>query len=172
MRARVIMILIPLALAACANNGLRDLRTNSSGPDEFMIQPVRALEAPANYSELPTPTPGEANITDKSALADGAAAFGGRLDDPNAGIPASDGALVQHVSRSGVNPNIRTDLAEADAQFRKRKQRFTQIRLVPVDRYDQAYRRQILDAETEAERWRGAGARTPSAPPSTRRPVF
>ncbi len=172
MRALVILILIPLAVSACANNGLRDLRTNSSGPDEFMIQPVKALEAPASYSELPTPTPGEASITDRSALAEGAAAFGGRLDNPDAGIPASDGALVQHVSRSGVNPNIRADLAEADAQFRKRKQRFTQIRLVPVDRYDQAYRRQALDAEAEALRWRGAGARTPSAPPQSRRPIF
>lgn len=172
MRARVILILIPLALAACANKGLRDLQTDSNGPDEFLIQPVKPLEAPTSYAELPAPTPGQANITDRSALAEGAAAFGGRLDSADAGIPASDGALVQHASRRGVDPNIRTDLAEDDAKFRKRKQRFTQIRIVPVDRYDQAYRRQALDAEAEAGRWRRAGARTPSAPPPPRGNIF
>ena len=172
MRAIVIMILIPLALSACANKGLRDLRTSSNGPDEFMIQPVNPLEQPPDFSALPTPTPGETSIADRSALAEGAAAFGGRLDSADAGIPASDGALVQHVSRRGVDPNIRSELAEADAQFRKRKQRFTQIRIVPVDRYNQAYRRQALDADAEASRWRRAGARTPSAPPDNRRPVF
>lgn len=172
MRALVLMILIPLALSACANKGLRDLRTDSNGPDEFMLQPVKALEAPTSYAQLPTPTPGQTNLTDRSALAEGAAAFGGRLDSADAGIPASDGALVQHASRRGVDPTIRADLAESDAKFRKRKQRFTQIRLVPVDRYDQAYRRQALDADSEARRWRRAGARTPAAPPSNTKPIF
>ena len=172
MRALVLLILLPLALSACANKGLRELRTDSNGPDEFMIQPVKPLEAPTSYAELPAPTPGQPNLPDRSALAEGAAAFGGRLDSADAGIPASDGALVQHASRRGVDPNIREDLAEADAKFRKRKQRFTQLRIVPVDRYDQAYRRQALDAEAEAGRWRRAGARTPSAPPRARGPIF
>ncbi|WP_370399791.1 DUF3035 domain-containing protein [Sulfitobacter sp. JB4-11] len=172
MRALVILILIPMALSACANKGLRDLRTDSNGPDEFLIQPVKPLEAPPSYAELPAPTPGQVSITDRSALAEGAAAFGGRLDSADGGIPASDGALVQHVSRSGVDPDIRADLAEKDAQFRKRKQRLTQIRIVPVDRYNQAYRRQALDAEAEAQRWRRAGARTPSAPPPVRASIF
>lgn len=165
MRRIAPLVLLPLVLAACANTGLRDLRNTSDGPDEFMIQPAKPLEAPASYSELPTPTPGQANLTDRSALAEGTVAFGGRPEPENAGIPARDGALVQHASRLGVSPGIRENLAEADAQFRKRKARFTQFRIVPVDRYNQAYRREALDPNTEARRWRGAGARTPSFPP-------
>ena len=165
MRRIAVLVLIVLALSACANKGLRDLRTNGPGPDEFMVQPVKPLEAPTDFSTLPPPTPGEGNLTDRSALNEGVVAFGGRPDS-GAGIPASDGRLVQHASRLGVAPNIREDLAERDAKFRKRKQRFTQFRIVPVDRYNQAYRRETLDADTEASRWRRAGARTPSYPPN------
>ncbi|MFC6636441.1 DUF3035 domain-containing protein [Sulfitobacter sp. JBTF-M27] len=166
MRRTLLLLLIPLVLGACANKGLRDLQNTSDGPDEFMIQPSKPLEAPPSYKELPTPTPGQANLTDRSALNEGITAFGGRVEAANGGIPASDGALVQHVSRLGVAANIREELAERDALFRKRKARFTQIRIVPVDRYNQAYRREALDADLEAARWRRAGARTPSAPPA------
>lgn len=168
MRRIAFIALIPLALAACANQGLRDLRNNTGGPDEFMVQPVKPLEAPDSYNNLPAPTPGQANLTDRSALNEGVTAFGGRPEAQGGAVPASDGALVRHASRNGVNPNIREDLAEADAKFRKRKARFTQFRIVPVDRYNQAYRRQTLDQQAEARRWRRAGARTPSSPPSTR----
>lgn len=168
MRRIALMILIPLALSACANKGLRDLQTDSKGPDEFMIQPVKPLEAPANYSTLPTPTPGQTNLTDRSALSEGVTAFGGRPEALQGGIDRRDGALVTHASRLGVTPGIRSELAETDAAFRKRKERFTQIRIIPVDRYDQAYKRQALDADAESARWRRAGARTPSSPPRDR----
>ena len=165
MRRAALSVLLPLVLAACANTGLRDLRNPSDGPDEFMIQPAKPLQEPPSYSELPPPTPGQGNLTDRSALAEGTEAFGGRHDAGTGGIPATDGALVRHASRLGVAANIREDLAETDAAFRKRKQRFTQFRIVPVDRYNQAYKRQTLDAQVEASRWRRAGARTPSFPP-------
>lgn len=168
MRRIAVLVLIPLILAGCASTGLRDLRTNSSGPDEFRVAPVKALEAPDSYSDLPVPTPGQANLTDRSALNEGIIAFGGKPEAAGAGIPASDGALVQHASRLGVTPGVRQQLAETDAQFRKRKARFTQYRLVPTDRYSQVYRRETLDPETEAARWRRAGARTPSSPPPIR----
>ncbi len=161
-----VLILIPLAFAGCANKGLRDLQPNGPGPDEFLVNPVKPLAEPADYTALPPPTPGRANLTDRSAIAEGVAAFGGRPESANAGIPAGDGALVQHASRRGVNPNIRQTLATEDAAFRKRKQRFTQIRLGPTDRYEQAYQRQALDQAKEARRWRRAGARTPSSPPT------
>ncbi len=167
MRRFTALILIPLALAACNNTGLRDIRSDGTGPDEFAIAPVKPLEAPASYSQLPPPTPGQANLTDRSALNEGIVAFGGR-PQAGSGIPASDGALVQHASRMGVTPNVRQELAETDAKFRKRKARFTQIRLVPVDRYNQAYRKQALNPQDEASRWRRAGARTPSSPPKPR----
>ena len=164
MRRIALISLIPLALAACSNQGLRDLQPTSDGPDEFLIQPVKPLERPDNLNALPTPAPGQANLTDRSAVAEGVAAFGGRLDTSTA-IPAGDAALVQHTGRMGVQPGIRATLAQSDAEFRKRKGRFTQFRIVPVDRYSQAYQRQTLDAYSEAERWRNAGGRTPSYPP-------
>jgi hypothetical protein len=168
MRRSVLIIVLPLMLAACANTGLRDLRNDSAGPDEFKINPVKPLEEPSDYSVLPPPTPGSINRSDRSAINEGVVAFGGRPEAAGGGIPASDGALVRHASRNGVDPNIRANLAEADAAFRKRKQRFTQFRIIPVDRYDQAYKRQALNPFDEQARWRNAGARTPSAPPKTR----
>jgi len=168
MRRLALLILIPLMLTACGDGKLRDLRTTSAGPDEFKIKPAGNLEEPSNYSDLPPPTPGQSNRTDRSATDAGIRAFGGRPQAVSGGIPASDSALVNHVSRNGVSPTIRADLAEADAKFRKRKARFTGIRIVPVDRYAQAYKRQALDAAREAQKWRNAGARTPSAPPATR----
>lgn len=165
MRRIALLILIPLALGACANKGLRNLQNVSDGPNEFMLQPSKPLAAPDSYADLPPPTPGQANLADRSALAEGVTAFGGRPEASGGAIPARDGALVQHASRLGVAANIREDLAERDAQFRKRQGRFTQIRLFAVDRYNQAYRRQTLDADTEAAKWRRAGARTPSSPP-------
>lgn len=168
MRRIALFILLPVILAACSGQGLRDLRSTSDGPDEFMVQPVKALERPADLTTLPAPTPGQANLTDRSALNEGVSAFGGRPEADGGGIPASDGALVRHASRLGVAANVREELAEADAKFRKRQVRFTGIRIVPVDRYNQAYRRQTLDQDAEAQRWRRAGARTPSAPPASR----
>lgn len=166
MRLIATMILIPLLLSACANTGLRSVRSTTPGPDEFGIQPVKPLEQPASFAELPTPTPGRGNLADRDALQEGAQAFGGRNDDPNAPVPARDGALVQHASRLGVAVGIRQQLAETDADFRRRKARFTQFRIVPVDRYNQAYRREALDEQAELARWRRAGARVPSAPPA------
>jgi len=173
MRRRVATIVLPLMLpvilGACANTGLRDLRTNSNGPDEFLVNRVKPLEAPTNYKDLPKPTPGGQNLTDRSALNEGVAAFGGKAQDPNGPIPASDGALLNHTRRLGVQAGIRETLAEADAKFRKRKARFTQFRIVPVDRYNQAYKTHTLDARAEQSRWRRAGAATPSSPPASKR---
>jgi hypothetical protein len=166
MRKFAFLFVLPVLVAGCANVGLRDLRSNSKGPDEFGILPVGALQEPASYSVLPTPTPGGANLVDRSAVAEGVQALGGTLGDPNGPIPAADGALVQHAGRLGVSPDIRATLAQTDAEFRKRKARFTQYRIVPVDRYNQAYRREALDARAEQNRWRRAGVRTPSAPPA------
>ena len=166
MRIVAALVLISLALAGCANDGLRDIRGSAMGPDEFMVQPVKPLAEPANYTDLPPPTPGQANLTDRNAIAEGIVAFGGRPEATAGGIPASDGALVQQASRFGVAPTIRQELAETDAEFRKRRGRFTQFKIVSTDRYNQVYRGQSLDAAAEAARWRNAGARTPSAPPA------
>lgn len=166
MRKSAFLFVLPVLVAGCANVGLRELQSNSKGPDEFGIQPVATLQEPDSFSALPTPTPGGTNRADRSAIVEGAQAFGGNIGDPNGPIPARDSALVQHSSRLGVTANIRAELAQTDADFRRRKERFTQYRIVPVDRYNQAYRREALDAQAEQRRWRKAGARTPSAPPA------
>ena len=165
MRVMLALILTTLTLSGCANQGLRDLRNNSGGPDEFLVEPKAPLQAPQNFTELPPPTPGQANLTDKYPLAEAVVAVGGRPQASGGGVPASDGAIVTAASRFGVTQDIRGTLASSDEQFRKRKARFTQYRIVPVDRYNQAYRRQALDAHHVAGRWRNAGARTPSYPP-------
>jgi hypothetical protein len=165
MRRIVALILITLTLSACANSGLRDLRSNSRGPDEFIIEPKAPLQTPENFVTLPTPTPGQSNLTDNNPEADAIIALGGRPSQSTT-IPATDGALVSAATRFGIAPNIRQELAVADEKFRKRQARFTQIRLFPEDRYLQAYRKEVLDASGTAERWRRAGARTPSFPPN------
>jgi hypothetical protein len=63
---------------------------------------------------------------------------------------------------------VRTTLASEDTDFRRKQSRFTRIRLVRVDRYNEAYRGQSLKPYDELSRWRRAGAPTPAAPPSER----
>lgn len=159
-----------LGLAACGGDGrLRDLSNTSGGPEEFGIVPNRPLETPASFAELPAPAPDQGNRTDLSPNADAVAALGGdpaRLS-PGA-VPAGDRALVAAASRFGVAEDIRARLAAEDAAFRRGKARFANIRLVPVDRYNQAYQRQSLDAFAAHRRFRAAGIRTPSAPPEAR----
>ncbi|MEM8577424.1 MAG: DUF3035 domain-containing protein [Pseudomonadota bacterium] len=164
MRLLGLALLVITGLAACENKGLRQLQGTSDGPDEFIVTPVKTLAQPDSFTALPTPTPGGSNIVDLQPLSDSAAALGGRRASGGA-VPASDAALVAHAGRRGVSPTIRETLASEDADFRRRKARFTQIRLVPVDRYNQAYRREALDPQVVAEQYRLRGVPTPSAPP-------
>lgn len=170
---------LPLILICCtalsACGGLRDpdkprvlhkVRNTSNGPDEFTIVPGKPLEAPASFVELPEPTPGGANRTDQTPEADAVAALGGNpaaLEDR--GVGASDGALVTAAARRGVDPNIRTTLAEEDEAFRLRKWRFARFRIFGGDEYYRAYERQNLDRRATERLWRRAGAPTPSSPP-------
>ena len=165
--SRAVFLLAFVGLAACGGDTrLRDLRSFTGGPDEFSVLPSKELQSPKDYSSLPTPTPGGANLTDPNPRADGIKALGGK---PGAlvasGVPASEAGLVNYVSRNGVTPEIRQELSAEDAQFRKRQARFTKIRITRVDRYNQAYRKYRLNAYKEAARWRAAGANVPSAPP-------
>jgi len=165
----IIMLIAAVGIAGCSKTGLRNLRAPGPGPDEFMILPVKPLTAPQDYSALPTPSPGSANLVDINPVADAAVAMGGRAEATvPGGVPAADGALVAAAARNGVDPDVRQTLAEADAKFRKRQSRMTRFRLFPVDRYEQAYRRQALEPFPETERYRAAGAGTPTSPPSTR----
>lgn len=155
-----------LTLSACAggDRGLRDLRSNGGGPDEFSVLPMAPLVMPSDVTNLPTPTPGGSNLSDPAPIADAVAVLGG---NPNAlipnGIPARDMAIVTAAQRGGVDPAIRQTLASEDAAFRTRQSRFGLFR--GRDRYFAAYSRQALDAYAELERFRAAGVATPSAPP-------
>jgi hypothetical protein len=63
----VIAVAAMLTLAACGNGGapqLMNLRTGQ-GPDEFAIVPPKPLEMPEILADLPEPTPGGANRTDR-----------------------------------------------------------------------------------------------------------
>jgi hypothetical protein len=169
MRATVFGLAL-LGLAGCSGDGrLRDLSNPPGGPEEFAIVPNKPLQTPPSFAELPPPAPGRANRTDLTPGADAVAALGG---DPSrvtaAGIPAADAALVATASRFGVPDDIRALVAAEDAEFRRGKARFTNLRIVRVDRYNQAYRSQSLDAFEAHRRYRAAGARTPSAPPELR----
>lgn len=164
--SRCALLIAVLAIAGCSNAGLRDLRTNGAGPDEFLIMPVKPLTQPANFAELPEPTPGGTNRTDPQPNVDAIVALGGRasaLEDQ--GVPSSDGGLVTYASRNGVPENIRQTLAQEDQDFRNRRGRLTQFRLFRTDRYNQVYNQQMLNPFEVERQFRGAGIATPSAPP-------
>jgi len=155
-----------IALSGCSSKGLRQLQPSGPGPDEFLILPNKPLTAPKDYDVLPAPTPGGANLVDQNPTSDAIVALGGRASDLDAtGVPASDGTLVAQASRYGVPANTRATLAAEDAKFRKNQGRLTRFRIFPVDRYEQAYRRNALDAHSINNEFRRAGFATPSAPP-------
>ncbi|WP_050930344.1 DUF3035 domain-containing protein [Aestuariivita boseongensis] len=164
--SRIAIVVAVLAVAGCSNQGLRDLRSTGAGPDEFLILPSKPLQPPSNFSELPEPTPGGANLTDPQPKADAIAALGGR---PSAlvdqGVPSSDAVLVSYASRNGVPENIRETTSAEDEQFRKRRGRLTSIQLFRTDRYNQVYRPQRLDSFAAERRARQSGIPTPTNPP-------
>ncbi|ATG44985.1 MULTISPECIES: DUF3035 domain-containing protein [Phaeobacter] len=164
----VIVLMGALAVSACGQKGLRDLRPAGTGPDEFMVLPAKPLAEPTSYQTLPQPTPGAANLTDRNPKGEAVAVLGGNPAAlvPGEGIPASDGALVTAVSRYGVDPDVRADLAARDAKKRKRENRTARFKLFPVDRYQEAYKREAIAPDQVSERFRRAGFETPSAPPA------
>ena len=169
---RGLILVALLSLSACSDYErgitLKDLRSFSGGPDEFMVLPRKTLEMPKDLAALPAPTPGASNRTDQNPIGDAVVALGGRPQAEGGNPSASDGALVNYTRRNGVPADIRTTLATEDKEFRTKQSRFTKLRIVRVDRYNEAYRRQTLNSGREAERYRAAGAMTPSSPPTTR----
>lgn len=155
-----------IALTACGNSaGLRDLSTDSAGPDEFSVIPHRPLDIPETMA-LPAPTPGGANKADPNPTGDAIAALGGRQEAGFAGgVPAQDAALVAQAGRNGVTGDIRTLLAQEDARFRSTRGAVSGLNPFGGDRYFGAYAGQALDAYAELTRFRNLGVATPTAPP-------
>lgn len=169
-KSALILVMAATGLAACGGYErditLRDIRSAGPGPDEFAILPGKPLQPPANFTELPPPTPGGANLTDQNPLGDGIAALGGNPARLQArGVPAGDAGLVRYASRNGVDPNVRAELAAQDEDYRRRKSRFTKFRLTRQDLYDKIYKRETLNARRTWNLFRRAGAPTPTAPP-------
>ncbi|MEC8194911.1 MAG: DUF3035 domain-containing protein [Pseudomonadota bacterium] len=157
-----------LSLAACTSG--KTLHSNAptgDGPDEFSVMPAKELTQPTDYVALPPPTPGGVNRTDQDPLGDAVAALGGSAaarSPYNTGIPASDGALVNYSSRLGREANIRSTVWDEDEEFRRKRGRFTSIRISKKGLYEDVYKRQALDYRSEWWKWKRAGARTPAAP--------
>ena len=174
-RAALPMLLVTCtALTACGgitkdpdrDFALHKVRSTSNGPDEFTIVPGKPLETPPSFVELPAPTPGGGNRTDQHPEADAVAALGGRpgaLEDK--GVGAGDGALVAAASRQGVDPAIRTQLAEEDKNLRYRHWVISRLRIFGSDEYYRAYENQTIDRRKTQNAWRSAGFPTPSSPP-------
>lgn len=162
------VICVAMALSACDRDRVPQLMniTSTDGPDEFAILPNKPLQPPVDYTALPQPTPGGANLVDPTPNADAVAALGGnpnRLRRDNAS--AGDGAILAHTTRFGRAGGIRETLAAADEEYRRQNDGLVLERLFNVNIYNQAYAAQSLDAYRELERFRRLGVRTPSAPP-------
>lgn len=166
MAVRAVLLMLCLTLAACGarQEGLRDLRSHTAGPDAFSVVPLRPLQPPPSYSDLPVPAPGSGNLADPDPSGQAAAALGGRPQGLDGQVPAADGALLAHAGRAGTAPDIRAQLYAEDAQLRRNRARLGFASR--GERYWAAYAAQALDAYAEMARWRTAGLATPSAPPA------
>jgi hypothetical protein len=109
---------------------------------------------------LPVPDETIGNLADPTPKRDLIEKLGGSIDETKS-VPKQDKGLLNYVSRAGVNPNIREELAEEDQKFLRRMGVLTSVKLFRVDRYNQIYRNMTLSAPKELERWRSLGVRTP-----------
>ena len=172
--ARLVLAIAGASLLTVAGCGswrdetpqLMNLRSTTNGPDEFSIVPPKPLELPEDLAALPEPTPGGENRTDQRPEDDAVIALGGKPRTASAGVPAADGALLAYAGRSGVASDIRPTLATEDLEYRRKNNGRLLERMFGVNVYFRAYRKQSLDQQQELERWRSAGAGTPSAPPA------
>jgi len=164
----IVGLIAVLVVSGCTRGDpqLTRIKNDGKGPDEFTVLPSKPLQAPEDYSALPTPTPGGANLVDRNPEAEGIAALGGRASAvTGTGIGASDGGLVNHTRRYGVSGNIRQTLATEDVEVRRQQGRVNILNIGPNDDYTNAYRRQWLDSQAEQQRLQARGINTPAAPP-------
>lgn len=161
-----------LTLAACGSgdaepNLLNIKQPRSEGPDEFAVLPTKPLQIPENIAALPAPTPGGRNLADPTPEADVALALGGNTEV--LARRSGDGALIAYAGRHGVDPQIRSQLAAADLEYRRQNDGRLLERLFNVNVYFRAYEPMELDQYAELERLRRAGIRTSAVPPDPAR---
>ena len=119
---------------------------------------------PETLTDLPEPTPNGGNRTDAQPEADAIIALGGKPQAAG-GVPAGDSALYAHAARFGVEAGSRTTPAAEDLDWRRGHHGRTLERLLNVNVYYKAYKKQSLNQQAELQRWRKLGVKTPSAPP-------
>jgi hypothetical protein len=156
--------LTALTLSACGGErapSLMNLRSDTNGPDEFGILPVKPLEMPTDLANLPIPTPNGGNLVDPTPNADAIVALGGKPGSGSTG----DNALISYATRSGVSADIRAALAAEDLQYRRANNGRLLERWFKNNVYFKAYLPQSLDQQKELAKWRARGVGTPSAPP-------
>lgn len=154
-----------LALSACDDEPqLMNIRTDA--PDEFAILPTKPLEAPEDYTSLPTPEPDGINLADPQPKADAVAALGGDPSRVARGqIYAGEQTLLSYAGRYGVPSDIRSILAAEDLEWRQTNNGKLLERLFNVNVYYESYDVMALDQHLELDRLRAKGIWTPSAPP-------
>ena len=154
-----------VVLAACSGDPeLMNIRTET--PDEFSVLPTKPLEAPEDYTSLPTPEPGGTNLVDPTPRADAVAALGGNPDRlVRGGINPGEQTLIAYATRYGVPGDIRQVLAREDLEWRKDNNGRLLERWFNVNVYYSSYKPMSLDQHLELERLRRMGVWTPSAPP-------
>ncbi|SNS93924.1 DUF3035 domain-containing protein [Tropicimonas sediminicola] len=165
-RAGVTLALVLIVAACSPDPRIMHIERGQVTPDEFSILPSKPIEIPTDLSTLPPPTPGAANRTDATPREDAVAALGG---DPSRlrtdGRLSDDGALIRQTTRYGVDPNIRNDLAVADAEFRRKNKGRLLERWFRVPTYYDAYSASELNQHSTLDAYRRAGVPTPAAPP-------
>ncbi len=135
-------------------------------PDEFSILPSKPIEMPKDFAALPPPTPGQANRTDATPMADAVAALGGNpAGIQRDGKTGADGALITQASRYGVDPQVREKLASADLEYRKHNRGRLLERMFGITTYYNAYERDDLNQYGTTENFRRAGKGTSAPPP-------
>lgn len=160
----LICIIAVAVLGACSSGDPQLLnldRDTGPGPDEFAVLPTNPLEIPDDLTALPTPDPGGPNLADPNPEADAIAALGGNVT--RAG--GASQSLLSHVTRFGIEADIRGTLATEDLAFRDRNRGRILERALNTNVYHRAYAPVSLDQYSELDRLRRLGIRTPAAPP-------
>lgn len=168
MPRKIILLGLIVVITACSrgDGALTRQKKPGDGPDEFAIVPGLPLQEPTSYTALPTPTPGQANLTDQNPRADGIAALGGNAARSSSGVTTSEAGLIRHTGRYGTQAGIRDTLRIEDEEIRAAYGRRNLLRIGPRDDYTEAYKKQWLDSQAERERLRRSGVITPTAPPA------
>ncbi|MFT3974260.1 MAG: DUF3035 domain-containing protein [Amaricoccus sp.] len=161
--AAATLLLAVTAVAGCQGRGaagaLRSAGVGST-PDEFMVLPTKPLDMPKDLAALPPPTPGAVNRVDYQPLQQAVAGLTGRPT-----LATTNGTVL--VARAGpVDPNVRTELASEDAEWRATHHGLFFERMFTRDKASLVYKPMVLDAPAELERLRRMGIEVPPPPPA------